>query len=354
MRALRYRGRHDLRLEDVTPAQLGPGDIRLAVESAGVCGTDVRIAKGEHGAYTDADGRIPGHEIVGRVVEVGPGAALARGEGLVFVAPNIGCGVCTHCRAGNENLCPWTEGLGITLDGAFAESLVVPARAVERGHLIALANVSPDAAVLIEPLACVLRGQGKVDVHRGDRVLICGGGPVGLLHVALARARGADLVVCSEPSSTRRAAARRAGADVVVDPTHDDLASALLAATDGRGADVVVTAAPVHALQAQALELAAVAGRVLLFGGLPKNQPMVELDTNLIHYKELLVAGTTASTLGDCREAATVVAEGKIELESLVSHRYGLEEAVAEIASAEDRTALKVVINPSTRRKASS
>ena len=342
MRALRYRGRHDLRLEDVTPAQLGPGDIRLAVESAGVCGTDVRIAKGEHGAYADADGRIPGHEIVGRVVEVGPGAALAPGEGLVFVAPNIGCGVCTHCRAGNENLCPWTEGLGITLDGAFAESLVVPARAVERGHLIALANVSPDAAVLIEPLACVLRGQGKVDVHRGDTVLICGGGPVGLLHVALARARGADLVVCSEPSPTRRAAARRAGADVVVDSTHDDLASALL------------TAAPVHALQAQALELAAVAGRVLFFGGLPKSQPMVELDTNLIHYKELLVAGTTASTLGDCREAATLVAEGRIELESLVSHRYGLEEAVAAIASAEDRTALKVVIKPSTRRKASS
>jgi len=342
MRALRYRGRHDLRLEDVTPAQLGPGDIRLAVESAGVCGTDVRIAKGEHGAYADADGRIPGHEIVGRVVEVGPGAALAPGEGLVSSsrptsavasAPNVGRATRICARGRRVSASPST--------GRSPSRSSFP-RAVERGNLIALANVSPDAAVLIEPLACVLRGQGKVDVHRGDTVLICGGGPVGLLHVALARARGADLVVCSEPSPTRRAAARRAGAVVVVDSTHDDLASALL------------TAAPVHALQAQALELAAVAGRVLFFGGLPKSQPMVELDTNLIHYKELLVAGTTASTLGDCREAATLVAEGRIELESLVSHRYGLEEAAAAIASAEDRTALKVVIKPSTRRKASS
>jgi L-iditol 2-dehydrogenase len=351
MRALRYRGPHDLRLEDMAAAPLGPGDVRVAVESVGVCGTDVRIAKGEHGAYAHADGRVPGHEIVGRVVEAGPGAAAPVGDGLVFVAPNLGCGTCPACLAGNENLCAWTEGLGITLDGAFAESLVVPARAVERGNLIQLPSVSPDAAVLIEPLACVLRGQGKVDVHEGDVVLVCGGGPVGLLHVALAKARGASFVVCSEPSAVRRQAALRLGANVLVDPRNEDLAAVVGGATGGRGADVVITAAPVHALQTQVLELAAVSGRVLYFGGLPKSRPTVELDTNLVHYKELLVAGSSASSLADCRAAAALVAEGHVELEALVSHRYGLEDAAAALASAQDPTALKVVMNPTADGK---
>ncbi|MCL2464482.1 MAG: alcohol dehydrogenase catalytic domain-containing protein [Micrococcales bacterium] len=353
MRALCYFGPGDLRLADVAAAPLHSGDVRLAVEAAGVCGTDVRIAKGEHGAYANGVGRVPGHEIVGRVVEAGPSAAAAVGNDHLFVAPNIGCGECPQCLAGNENLCPHTDGLGITLDGAFAETVVVPARAVSRGNLVALPpGVDADAAVLIEPLACVLRGQGKVDVHTGDTVLVCGGGPVGLLHVALARARGAALVVCSEPSPVRRAAAAGAGAGLVVDPAHDDLASVLRDATDGRGADVAITAAPVPALQAQALELAASGGRVLFFAGLPKSRPTVELDTNLIHYKELLIAGTTASTLADCRDAAALVALGRIDLAPLVSHRFGLDQGAAALAAAQDPAALKVVMKPSIVGKA--
>jgi len=346
MRALRYYGPLDLRVEEVTPSPLGPGDVRVAVESAGVCGTDVRIAKGDHAAVTAGSGRIPGHEIVGRVIEAGPGSDVPTGGGLVFVAPNIGCGVCPQCRNGNENLCPTTKALGITLDGAFADSLRVPARAVQRGNLIPLPDVSADDAVLIEPLACVLRGQQKVNVHTGDTVLICGGGPIGLLHIALAYASGAALIICSEPSLARREAARIAGAQVVIDPTNQDLSAEVTAATQGRGADVVITAAPVHAVQTAALELAAAAGRVLYFAGLPKNGSKVDLDTNLIHYKELIVVGTTASTLQNCRDAARLVSDGVVNLERLVSHRFGLDDAAAAIAAAQDPTALKVIMKP--------
>jgi L-iditol 2-dehydrogenase len=352
MQALVYHGPHDLRVEDRAPKPLSAGDVRIGVEAAGVCGTDVRIAKGEHGGFANGANRVPGHEIVGTIVDFREPVtaeirALAENGALVFVAPNIGCGTCRQCLDGNENLCPRAEALGITLDGAFAESVVVPARAVQRGNLIPLDRVSPDAAVLVEPLACVLRGQAKVNVHKSDTVVVCGGGPVGLLHVALARARGAALVVCSEPSATRREAAVRAGAAVVVDPTSEDLAAAVAEATGGRGADVVITAAPVHTLQATALELAGVAGRVLFFGGLPKSRPTVELDTNLIHYKELLVAGTTASTLDDCRAACELVSSGTVQLDWMVSHRYGLQDAAAAVAAAQDPTALKVVLKPS-------
>lgn len=351
MYALIYHGPNDFRVEDREPAPLTPGDVRLAVDAAGVCGTDVRIAKGEHGAFANGAGRVPGHEIVGRIVEVREPVtaevrALADNQTLVFVAPNMGCGHCEHCRSGNENLCQAAEALGISMDGAFAESVVIPACAVRDGNLIPLTGVSADAAVLVEPLACVLRGQAKVNVHQGDTVVVCGGGPVGLLHVALAKARGAALVVCSEPSSTRREAALRAGAGAVVDPTTEDLAAVVAEATAGRGADVVITAAPVHALQASALELAGVGGRVLFFGGLPKSRPTVELDTNLIHYKELIVAGTTASTLDDCRAACGLVSSGAVELEWMISHRFGLKDAGAAVAAAQDPTALKVILNP--------
>lgn len=346
MRALRYHGPLDLRVEEVTPRPLGVGDVRVLVESAGVCGTDVRIVKGHHAAVASGSGRIPGHEIVGRVVEAGAQAAVSSGGGLVFVAPNIGCGVCTQCRIGDENLCPSTKALGITLDGAFAESLVVPARAVERGNLIPLPEMSADAAVLIEPLACVLRGQQKVRVGAPDTVLVCGGGPIGLLHVALAHATDAAVIICSEPSPARREAARLAGAQIVVDPMTQDLVSEVASATQGRGADVVITAAPVPALQSVALELAATAGRVLFFAGLPKDGSKVDLDTNLIHYKELVVVGTTASTLQNCRDAARLVADGVVELERMVSHRFGLGDAAAAIAATQDPTALKVVMKP--------
>jgi L-iditol 2-dehydrogenase len=353
MRAVVYRGPRDLAVTEVPDHALRPGDVRVTVVSAGVCGTDVRIFKGEHSAYASGVGRVPGHEIVGRVAEAGtlpPG--LAPGD-LVFIAPNIGCGQCRQCVRGNENLCAATEGIGITLDGGFAEHVVVPARAVGRGNLIRLDDASdPDAAVLIEPLACVLRGQDKVNVGTGDTVLVGGGGPVGLLHIALARARGASLVICSEPSPERRAAARTAGAAVVVDPGSGDLDAVVAEATDGAGTDVVITAAPVHALQNAALRLAAPSGRILFFGGLPRSRPTVELDTNAIHYKELTVAGTTASTLDDCRRAAELVGQERIELDWMVSDRVGLPNVAQAIAKVQEAAALKVVVKPSTAKEA--
>jgi len=350
MQAVVYRGPGDLAVQEVEGPVLQPGDVLVAVESAGVCGTDVRIYKGEHSAYANRVGRVPGHEIVGRIAEAGIGGAhlgqLAPGD-LVFVAPNIGCGRCAQCARGNENLCRSTEGIGITLDGGFAEYVVVPARAVQRGNLIGLDDSRPRrSAVLIEPLACVLRGQDKVNVHLGDTVLVAGGGPVGLLHVALAKARGASTVICSELSSVRREAASRAGASVVIDPMSGDLAGAVEEATAGAGMDVVITAAPVHDLQTAAIGLAAPSGRVLFFGGLPKSRPTVELDTNAIHYKELTIAGTTASTVDDCRRAAELVSRGLIELDWMVSDVYALEDFAKAILKSQDAAALKVLISP--------
>ena len=348
MRALVYAGPGRLEVRDRASVPLGPGEARVAVESAGLCGTDVRIFSGQHRAYAGVTDRVPGHEIVGRLVEAGAAAQGLPPLGTrVFLAPNFGCGECGFCRHGDENLCRATQALGITRDGGFADEVVVPAPAVRAGNVIALGeDQDPSAATLIEPLACVVRGQDKAGVRPGDTVFVAGAGPVGLLHVALARARGASTVVCSDRSPVRRAAAERVGAAATFDWSSTDPVAAVEELTHGRGVDLAVAAAPSHELAAQTLRLAAPGGRVLLFAGLPRSRPTAELDINEIHYKELTVTATTASSLRDCTEAARLLGAGLGDLAWLVTDRFALDDAEAAAGRAQDRAALKVVITP--------
>jgi L-iditol 2-dehydrogenase len=136
------------------------------------------------------------------------------------------------------------------------------------------------------------------------------------------------------------------GADRVVDPAAEDLKSVLGEESEGRGADVIIVAAPVHAAQETAIDLASIGGRINFFGGLPKDRPLINLDSNLVHYKELVVTGTTACSTADCWQAAEIVNSGLVDLSDLVSQRFPLKEAVHAFAAAEDRKSLKIVLEP--------
>jgi L-iditol 2-dehydrogenase len=327
MEALVYHGPGDLRVERRPPPEPGPGEVVVRVQACGICGTDLRIAAGSHRAYPAGTVRVPGHEIAG-VVEPG-------GE-PVCVAPNIGCGTCPQCRRGRVNLCRSPAALGITRDGGFATHVVVP-----RDNVLALERpLDPAVVSVVEPLACVLHGQAACDIRAGDVVLIIGAGPIGLLHLLAARVREPAAIVVAARSAARRALAAEWGADAVAHP--DELPGAL----PGGAADVVIVAAPAAAAQAAALRLAADSGRINLFAGLPKDGSEVALDTNLIHYKELVVTGTTANTTADCRAALDLVAGGAVDAGRLVTARRPLAAADAAFADARSGTALKVVLEP--------
>jgi L-iditol 2-dehydrogenase len=180
----------------------------------------------------------------------------------------------------------------------------------------------------------------------GEVVLIMGAGPIGVMHVKLARARGAGRVIVSEPFPDRAAQAKRMGADRVVDPVSEDLKSVLHEESQGRGADVIIVAAPVHAAQESALDLAAIGGRINFFGGLPKDRPGINLDSNRVHYRELVVTGTTACSTADCWQAAQIVNSGLVDLSDVISKRFPLKDAVLAFAAAEDRKSLKIVLEP--------
>jgi L-iditol 2-dehydrogenase len=366
MKVLAYRGPGSLVLEERPRPEPGPGEALLAVEACSICGTDLRIAAGSHRAYADALGRVPGHEVVGTVAEVGAGAGVGTGE-RVFVAPNYGCLHCRACRRGQVNLCEHPRAIGITEDGGFAEYLLLRKDLVDQGNLLTfggatVAGTGPAAEVpgsagarpgldvavvaLAEPLACALRGSRACRIGEGDVVLVYGAGPIGLFHVALARLAGAGAVVVCEPNPERRQRALSWGATSAHDAGADGLRSALAAAGAPQGADVVVVAAPVPAAQSQALELAGPWGRVNFFAGLARGHSRVELDTNLVHYKELVVTGTTASTNEECRAALDLIVEGRLDAGSLVEARFDLASAAAAFDLAASGQALKVLVSP--------
>ncbi|MCZ7544270.1 MAG: alcohol dehydrogenase catalytic domain-containing protein [Anaerolineae bacterium] len=347
MLAAVYYGPHDIRLEERPVPEIGPGEILLKVVSAGVCGTDLRIWHGAHRKFPPGTVRVPGHEVVGDIAALGAEVKGLEVGQRVMVAPNIGCGHCRQCVSGNNNRCANYGGLGVTMDGGFAEYVRIPAPYLLQGNLIPINDgVDPAVAALIEPFACVLRGQDALDIQPGDVVLVVGAGPIGVMHTMLARLRGAGRVVVSEVQAARLPHARAAGADRVVNPQEEDLSAALMEESHGEGADAIIVAAPAHRAQEEALALAAIGGRINFFGGLPSDRPTIQFNANLVHYKELRVTGTTACSTQDCRRAAAIVNAGRIDLAPLVSQRYALGATLAALAAAESQTALKVIIEP--------
>jgi L-iditol 2-dehydrogenase len=347
MLAAVYHGPHDLRVEEYPMPAIGPGEALLRVISASICGTDLRILHGGHRKYVPGTVRIPGHEVAGEIVQLGDGVkGLTVGQ-RVFVAPNLGCGHCRQCVTGNNNRCAHYDALGVTMDGAFAEYMRIPAPAIVQGNVMPLdGRVDPAAAALIEPFACVLRGQDAVGIRPGDVVLVVGAGPIGAMHIMLARLSGAGRVIVSDLMPERLAQAATFGADRAINPNEQDLAAAVSEESQGEGADVVIVAAPAHAAQEAALQQAAIGGRINFFGGLPKDRPTITFDSNLVHYKELRVTATTACSASDCRRAAGIVNSGRINLAQLITARYPLAHALEGFAAAADGKSLKVALQP--------
>jgi len=347
MLAAVYHGPEDLRVQEVPTPVAGPGEMLIRVQGASICGTDLRILHGDHRKFPPGTVRIPGHEVAGIIAELGAGITRFAPGQKVFVAPNMGCGHCRQCTSGNANLCADYDAIGVTLDGGFAEYLSVPARAVQQGNVLAInEDLDPGVGALIEPFACVVRGQNAVDIQPGEVVLVMGAGPIGIMHTKLARLRGAGRVIVSEPIAERLAQAADLGADRVANPAETDLAGVIAEESGGRGADVIIVAAPAHAAQESALQLAAIGGRINFFGGLPKDRSTIQFDSNLVHYKELRVTATTACSTANCRQSAEILGSGRVDLAPLISNRFPLAEAVKAFSVAQERKSLKVILEP--------
>lgn len=342
MRAALLKAPNELACEHVPEPKQLPGDLLIKVKAATVCGTDIRIFRGKKTAGIRYPS-ILGHEFAGEIVDNGGNDAFNYGE-AVGVCPAISCGHCDNCKRGFENICSNLIAIGYEIDGAFAEYIRIPARAIESGNVFRLPKgLSWEKAALIEPFSCVMNGQEKIKIGLGDFVVVLGAGPIGLMHVKLARYAGAYRILVSEPNPGRRAAAIAAGADVVVDPTSENLPERVKQETKGQGADKVIVAIGVPRLANDALQLVRKRGAVSLFAGFSVSET-ANLDVNAIHYGEIEVTGSFGLTRLQFERSLNLIAQGCIELNSLITHRFSLEMIDSALTTAESGEAIKVVV----------
>lgn len=345
MKVARLYAPGDLRIEDAPVPEAGPGDLVIRVRTCSTCGTDAKIFRFGH--HHISLPRVLGHEVAGEVTEVGPGVEDWSVGDRVQVIAAIPCGVCHFCRRGQHTVCEELESIGYQYDGGFAEFMRVPRKVLDVDGVNRVPEHVPfEQASLTEPLACVLNGQELAQVGEGDVVVVLGAGPIGCLHVRLARARGARLVVIADVNQARLDLAARAEPDAAIDSTKDDPIDGIRKMTDGRGADVVITATGAGQAQEQALEMTAPRGRISLFGGLPKDDSTIRFDSNLVHYGELSVFGAYGSAPRHNREALSLIADGRVRVDDLITHRMPLADVDRAIETVISGDGLKVVIEP--------
>jgi L-iditol 2-dehydrogenase len=346
VKAAVYEAPGRIEVREVPEPQCADEGLLIKVLACAICGTDVKIY--HHGHRHIRPPRITGHELCGEVIEVGSDLDCYSVGQRVAVAPAVPCGECDTCRRSFFGMCDNLAPIGYQFDGAFAELMAVPPVAVRTGCVnVVPANVSDHEAALAEPLACAINGQDLSRLGEGDTVLIIGSGPLGCLHAQLARARGASMVVVADISADRLDMVRPvAGADHYIDSSVEPLKEAVARLSAGGGIDRVIVACGAPQAQAEAIELVAKRGSVNFFGGLPKDAPMVTINSNLIHYREFFVTGTHGSAPADNRAALELIGSGRVNARDLVTHVIALDELIAGLALVEQRKALKVIVEP--------
>ena len=324
MKAAILHGKERIQIEDVAPPALQPGEVRIRIEAALTCGTDLKVFKRGYHARMIVPPAVFGHELAGAISEAAPlipsdgeRAAVKPSGGWsvgdrVVVANSAPCGECFHCRAGQENLC---EDL-LFLNGAYAESIVVPARLVQKNLL----RLKPESdfcdAALVEPLACVVQGVEDTSLRTGQHVLILGAGPIGLMFVALAKNLGCDVTVAGRRSA-RLEAARRLGAHQAIDiGDGKGLVTKIRNATKTHF-DAVIEAVGHPEVWESAVHLVRKGGVVNFFGGCPAGTSLT-LDTTLIHYSNLTLLASFHHTPHAIRRALAFIEAGVIRAADFV------------------------------------
>lgn len=335
MQAARLFGKEDFRIVEVPEPDNDSAEMILQTRAALICGTDIRIYSNGLPHISEDSPVTLGHEISGTVAEVGSVFADAYTPGMrVAVAPNYGCGVCDRCVSGNTQLCRDYRAIGIHSDGGFAEYVRIPEQAVRQGNVVALPDsVSFSEAAMIEPLAAVYNGFERSHREPGERVLIFGAGPIGVMHAKLHRAAGAGQIIMNDINEERLKQVREVEPSVTT-CLGEEVREMVNDLTKGEGVDISVTAAPAPATQQLAMELTGLDGRVVLFGGLPKDKSLVEIDTNAIHYKQLWVTGITRQSLRQYRATLKLIENRVIDLTGLFTNSYKLSEAGEAIQNA--------------------
>ncbi|MFL5660552.1 MAG: alcohol dehydrogenase catalytic domain-containing protein [Ktedonobacteraceae bacterium] len=335
----------EMEVTEVDTPEIGADEVLVKVGANTICGTDVRIFRGEKtkGIHPPT---ILGHEIAGYVSQVGKQVRGYEVGMPVAIAPVISCHRCFYCQNGMENVCLNQKIMGYDVKGGLSEYVQIPADAVAAGNLFVAQNDLPsEYLALAEPLACCVNGHHRSQIRLNSSVLIMGSGPIGLFHLQLSLMAGAKTVIVSDPSAPRRAVASAFGAHITIDPTVEDLPSVVSEVTGGLGVDSIIICIGVPSLVNDALNMARQRGRINIFAGLAA-KGWAEVEANLIHYKELEVTGSANSRRADYQTALQLIESGQIKVGPMVTDRFPLRSACEALDKVASREGIKIAVLP--------
>jgi L-iditol 2-dehydrogenase len=352
MKALRFYAPEDVRLEEVAEPECGPDEVKLRVRNCSTCGTDVKIFYNGHQNLTPP--RTIGHEIAGEVVEVGAevnatyGSNWQVGDRAQVIAA-VPCGACYECRKGWMAVCQNQTSVGYQYDGGFAEYMVVPRQVLKVDGLNRIPdNVGYDEASAAEPFACAINAQELLGIEPGDTVVVFGAGPIGCMHIRIARGvhRCGPVYLVDVNAERLKMSAEAVQPDETIDGSEVDVVERVMELTGGRGADVVITATAANVAQEQAISMAARNGRISFFGGLPKTNPTIACDSNLVHYRQLHIHGANGSAPAHNKRALEYISTGQVPVKDLITRHVPLAEVLSAFDIVKNGEAIKVTVEP--------
>ena len=339
MKSAVFYGKHDLRVEEHEMPKVGPKDVLIQVKACGVCGTDVHIYEGDKGAAEVTPPTILGHEFSGVIAEVGAEVTNYKAGDRVCIDPNCYCGACEPCRNGVVHYCEHMIGYGTTVNGGFAEYCAVNERQVYKlGD-----NTSFEQGAMTEPVACCLHGMDMCEIRPGHQVVVIGGGMIGLLMLQLSRLAGAAKVALLEPVESKREVGKKLGADICIDPIHEDV-KARLKEEGMTWVNTVIECVGRPSTIEQAIDIAGNKAVVMMFG-LTKPDETISVKPFEIFRKELVLKASYINPYTQKR-ALDLIDSGRLDVSSMVYEVADLDELADILSRPELRAKGKYIISP--------
>ena len=336
MKAAVYHGPGDLRVEEVPVRKLKDNEVKIQVKYCGICGTDIHIFHGDGGCCDVTPPLVPGHEFSGVVAEVGAGVKTVKVGDRVTGDPNDMCGECYFCKNGMQHFCKNNIGIGTTVDGGFAEYVIMREKQVYKVS----DELSFIEAAMAEPISCCLHGIDLCNIKAGDTVLVMGGGPIGMIMMQLATNAGASKVIMSEPVEEKREQALKLGATKTIDPLHEDVEAVL--AEYCENVNVVIECVGNVHTQADAVRFAG-KGATIMYFGLAAPEESFPIRPDDIFKKELHITSSYINPYSFER-AIQILESGTVELESLITNVVPLDDIADVFTKPEYRRTGKVMI----------
>ena len=336
MKAAVYHGPGDLRVEEVPVRKLKDNEVKIQVKYCGICGTDIHIFHGDGGCCDVTPPLVPGHEFSGVVAEVGSKVKTVKVGDRVTGDPNDMCGECYFCKNGMQHFCKNNIGIGTTVDGGFAEYVIMREKQVYKVS----DELSFIEAAMAEPISCCLHGIDLCNIKAGDTVLVMGGGPIGMIMMQLAKNAGASKVIMSEPVEEKREQALKLGATKTIDPLHEDVEAVL--AEYCENVNVVIECVGNVHTQADAVRFAG-KGATIMYFGLAAPEESFPIRPDDIFKKELHITSSYINPYSFER-AIQILESGTVELESLITNVVPLDDIADVFTKPEYRRTGKVMI----------